>query len=432
MAAEDDLVRIAASGEIATLGARATRRLQARAGVFELLASPAHYIVMREQLQGSTARTCLLSGEIRSAGVLCDVLSFVAHTGWRGEFLLHGPDDGMSRSIFFEDGSVLAAQSAAVHERLGEVLYRYGLLTRDQVTACADASADGSLRFGEAAVKLRFLTRENLFAHMSRQTEEIVYGMLLASKGIFYFLDSFDEAQLSWRQPLSISNLVREGIRRMHETRYFRVRIPSENHVAVRQPNLRPPEADPLGVYAAIDGQRSVADLGRVVHAGEFDVSRAVFQLIQSGHVAIRPPILQPSAVVATYNQAIGLILRELDAMDEGDPVREQLAAFASQRGLAAILAGAGPSDDGTLDASRVAENLQKLGRGDQAGSESLAGSLYEYASYALFLARPHLRRREEARSGQDPKSRFSLRVSELLEPIAPQSKRNSPTEGGQ
>ncbi len=425
-AEEDDLVEIAVSGEARAVGARAARRLQARAGAFELLPSPAHYVVMKQTVDGAAdARSYLLSGEIRSAGVLCDFLSFVAHTGWRGEFLVRDPDDGTSRSIFFEDGSVVAAQSTAKSERLGEVLYRYGVLTREQVIQCSDASADGSLRFGEAAVKLRFLTREDLFAHMSRQTEEVVYGMLLASRGMFYFLDGFDEGQLSWRQPLSISTLVREGIRRMHETKYFRARIPSDNHIPVRVPNRQPPDGDSVGVYAAIDGHRSIAELGRLVHAGEFEVTRAIFQLIQSGHVSVRAPLLAPRSIVDAYNQAIGLILRELDAMDEGDAVREQLVAFAVQRGMSSMFEGAGPADDGTLDGARIEENLTMPGWGDDA-NQRLADSLYEYASYALFLARPHLRRRNEGKSSRAPKSRLSVRVSELLEPISPQSKRTS------
>jgi hypothetical protein len=426
VAVEDDLVRIAVSGDVSPTGARAVRRLQARAGTFELLPSPPDYVVLRHASPDGTARRCLLSGEIRSAGVLCDVLSFVGHTGWRGEFLVHDTDEGISRSIFFEDGSVIAAQSTAMNERLGEVLYRYGVLTRPQVTASGDASADGSLRFGEAAVKLQFLTREHLFAHMGRQTEEIVYGMLLASRGVFYFLEGFDEKELSWRQPLSISALIREGIRRMHETKYFRARIPSDNYIPCRAQDRQPPNNDPLGVFAAVDGNRSIADLARVVRAGEFDVTRAVFQLVQSGHVSVRSPQLPPQSIVAAYNQAIGLILRELDAMDEGDPVRAQLVAFATKQGMTATLRGAGPADDGTLDGDRIAQNLSSAG---VERTQRLADDLYAVASYALFLARPHLRRREATKANA-AKSRVSMRVSELLEPITPDAMRKPGPKG--
>lgn len=421
MADEDDVVKIAPSGDASAVGPRAARRLQARAGVYRLLPSPPNYVVMKQWADSTPTRACLLSGEIRSAGVLCDVLSFVGHTGWRGEFLVQDPDDGMSRSLFFEDGSVVAAQSAALNERLGEVLYRYGVLTREQVAQCGDASADGTLRFGEAAVKLRFLTREALFAHMSRQTEEVFYGMLLASRGVFYFLDGLDDTQLSWRQPLSMSALVREGVRRMHETKYFRARIPTDQHIPVRTPNRQPPDADPHSIYGAIDGARNIAELGRVAHVGEFDVTRAVFQLIQSGHVAIRPPRLPPNAMVGVYNQAIGLILRELDAMDEGDAIREQLTSFAVQRGIARLFENAEPADDGSLDGDRIAQNLAASGLGE----EALARGLYDYASFALFLARPHLRRRDEGKV-VPPKNRLSLRISELLEPIAPAHKGTS------
>ena len=122
-------------------------------------------------------RPLLLSGEIRSAGALCDLFMFVSHVGWRGEFVVQ--EQTSARSIFFEEGHVIAAQSNVVKERLGEVLYRYGVLTRDQVVACGDVTADGrGLRFGEVAVKLGMLTRETLFGLMGRQTEEIFYGTL--------------------------------------------------------------------------------------------------------------------------------------------------------------------------------------------------------------------------------------------------------------
>jgi hypothetical protein len=368
------------------------------------------------------ARICGLAGQIRSAGALCEVLSFVAHTGWRGEFLVHDDLDGAVRSIFFEEGYVIAAQSTAINERLGEVLYRHGVLTREQVTACADASADRSVRFGEAAVRLGLLRREDVFARMTRQTEEIFYGMLLVTRGMFYFLDGFVDEQLSWRDRLSVGVLVRDGIRRMHEARYFRARIPSELHIPARVPGVAPPEPDPLGVYAATDGTRSVLELSRAVGAGEFEVTRALFQLVQSGHVAVRPPRLAPSVIVDVYNRAIAVILRELDAMDEGDPVREQLAKFMAERGTPnALFDGAGPADDGTLDGERIAANLGRVG--DPRGAEQiLATWLYEYASYALFLARPHLRRRHEG--GEDKKTRLSTRVAAMLDPIAPVAKR--------
>jgi hypothetical protein len=364
---------------------------------------------------GDDTRSCSLSGEVQSPGSLCDIVSFVAHTGRKGELVVVEAE--ATRSIFFEQGYVIGAQSTATKERLGEVLYRYGVLTREQVDLCSEETATGAMRFGEAAVRKGFLSREKLFGLMGRQTEEIFYGMVFVGAGVFYFLDGYDDAQLSSRHQLSVASLVREGVRRMHETRFFRARIPSEHYIPRRTEGLLPPESDPLGVFAATDGMSSLADLCRVLGQGEFEIARALFQLIQTGHVSMKPPRLDPAAIVAIYNGAISLLLRELDAMDEGDGVRAQLATYAAQSGVyPSLFAGAGPSDDGTLQATRVSENMAAAPDATVA-DERLAAWLYQYASYALFLARPHLRRMEQARGG---KTRISKRVTEMLEPIAP------------
>jgi hypothetical protein len=308
-----------------------------------------------------------------------------------------------------------------VGERLGEVLYRYGALSREEVTQCSDAAVTGGVRFGEAAVKLGIVSREKLFELTARQIEEIFYDVLLVPSGMFYFLDSFDEALLSSRQKISVAQLVREGVRRMHETRFFRTRIPSPRHLPTKAPGMSPPDADPVGVFGAADGKRSVADLCKALGQSEFEVSRAAFQLVQSGHLIVLPPRPDPRESTEVANEAIALVLRELDALDAGDAVRDQLATFAQGGELyRALFAGAGPADDGTLRPAKVAENSAKLPPEGQ--EEVVAKALYEYASYALFLARPHLHRAQEVqKTEEDPqRRRLSQRVTAMLEPIAP------------
>jgi hypothetical protein len=251
---------------------------------------------------------------------------------------------------------------------------------------------------------------------MGRQTEEVFYAMLLASRGMFFFLEGFDDAVLSARQSNSVSTLVREGVRRMHETRYFRARMPSDRHVPVRMPGRSEPDSDPLGVFAAADGRRSIADLCRVTGQGEFEVSRALFQLIQAGHVLIKPPRLSVAQIVELYNRAVSIILRELDAMDRGDDVRAELLSFAAgSPRYRALFDGAAPSEDGALTATAIAENLDTLGPGDP--EENLGRALYDLASYAMFVARPHVYRGESPRSSS---ARLSQRIAALLEPLAP------------
>ena len=404
--ARDDIVRIDASGVAHPVGETARVRMQGREGSFRVLPSPPHLVLLRREAADATdSRAVLLSGEVHAPGVLCDVASFLGQTAKKGELVVLDP--GASRSIYFDAGYVVAARSTVTGERLGEALLKLGVLDEKQLAACREATARNPLRLGEAAVQLGFVARDRLYALMAVQVQEIFHAMLLVGEGAFYFLDGFDESDLAARHRLSVSSLVRDGIRRIHETRFFRARIPSPMHVPVPIAKPAPPDASLQPVFAAMDGKRSVEDLCRALGASEFDVTRAVFQLVQTGHAAVRAPRMGARAAVAVYNDAVSMLLRELDAIDKGDAVREQLAERAKGVPLGQVLEGAGPADDGRLDAERVAANVAS--RPDAHAVEEVLGNwLHEHASYALFLARPHLKRAQEA--------------AKMLEPIAPRA----------
>lgn len=360
-----------------------------------------------------TVRKCILLGEVTSSGALCDVISFLAHAAWWGELVVEHGDT--TRSLFFDEGHVVAAQSTAASERLGAVLVECGALTAEQAEACAERAADRNLRFGEALVELGFIQREKLFALMSKQVQAIFAGMAAIESGQFFFFDGFDDAQLSFRQRHSVDALLLDAIRKMDETRYFRSRIPSDDHVPVRMSEASAPATDPHGIFGAIDGKRNVSQLAQSVGLAELDVTRALFQHVHTGHAGIKPPRLDARKTIEVYNDAIVVLLRELDAMDEGDGVRASLAKFATVEGSESFFAEAKPAEDGTLDISETVRRIESAAD-PRLAEEKLGKWLYDYASYAVFLARPHLERRDQATSGK----RVSRRVAELLDPIAP------------
>jgi hypothetical protein len=431
-----ELVRIDATGTAHPLGKIASQELRARQGAFRLMPTPRHLVVMRyvgedgkrDERDGAVLR---LAGEITTAGALCDIVSLIGQAGWSGE--LQVLDGETNRSIFFDHGHVIGAQSSSPVERIGEVLYRYGALSREEIQATANF-VKPDLRFGEAAVRLGFLSRERLYQLIGKQTEEIVFAVLLVGDGMFYFLDSFDPGRLTARQNLQVSMLLMEGVRRMDETRYFRERVPSELHVPDRAPGQAPPEEPELArVFEAINGQRSVMEIGRVVGQGEFEITQALFQLVQAGRVVIHAPrATGPVAIVALFNQAIAMILAEVDGVDRGSEVREQLASFATGAGIYdALFRKAGPSMDGTLDAAQITENIAVLVGPDQAEG-MLAQWLYEYISFAMFVAEPHVRQGEAARlHNASPSTRggpasahqpLAKRIAELIAPLTPKN----------
>jgi hypothetical protein len=246
---------------------------------------------------------------------------------------------------------------------------------------------------------------------------------------MFYFLDQYDESRLTTRQNLAVNGLLMEGVRRMDEMRYFRDRIPSDQHVPERA-NIRDPVAAELTeVWQAVDGTRPIAEICRVVGRDEFEVTQALFQLVQSGHVVVHAPSpTGPAAVVALFNEAIALIFREVDAVGKGGEVREQLASFATGAGVYdALFRKAGPAPDGTLIPQQIIENIAVMVGPDQAEA-TLAQWLYEYVSFAVFVAEPFLRPGMDPNSGpvsihsgaQSQGSILARKVADLVRPLAP------------
>lgn len=411
-----DVVRVDGTGTAHPVGKLASQRMRARQGAFRLMPSPTHVVVMR-RVDLIDAPSLRLSGEITSASALCDIVSMIGQSAWSGELAIY--DGATNRSVFFEHGAVVGALSSAEGERLGEMLYRYGALSLEQVQEVAKA-VTGDVRFGETAVRLGYLSREALFQLMGRQVEEIVYAVMRAESGMFYFLDRFDEARLTSRQNLPVSGLLMEAVRRMDEMRYFRERIPSAEHVPDRVPDRAPPtKGDVARVFEAIDGVRSVADICRVVGQGEFDVTRQVFQLVQAGCVTVRAPRpTGPAAIVALFNEAITMVMREVDAVRRGDEVRQHLASFATGAGVYdALFMRAGPRPDGTLDEAQTLENVAMLVGPDQAEA-MLAQWLYDYVSFAIFIAEPVLR--EASTRGGAGAPQLAKSVADIIAPLAP------------
>ncbi len=386
-----ELVRISPNGEAHAIGKVASQRLRARAGTHRLLPSPAHVVFMRytgddgrrDAEDGAVVR---LAGEITHHGDICDVLAMLGQTGWRGE--LNVSDGEVSRSLFIAQGNVLGVVTSKAEERLGAVLYRFGALSDEQHEAVVAKLGAGG-RYGDAAVELGFVSQETVYHHIRRQIEEVTFATLTVNDGTFFFLDGYDESRLAARHTVSINGLLMDGVTRMDELLYFREKIPSSDHVPVRLDNREPPADEYSACYAVIDGRLSVEEIGRASSLGEFAVTKQIYALVQSKHVAVHPPRLSGGAhaLVETANDALRLILRGVDETEKGQQVREGLASFAIGAGVYDILfRGAGPNAHGELDAGRVAENSVIIAGGSDPETV-LKQMLHEYVSFALFSA---------------------------------------------
>lgn len=404
----DDLLRIDGTGTVHPLGRVASQQLRPRAGEWRLIASPRDLIIARSMSSGDAVLK--LAGEIKTPGALSDIVALAAQSQWIGELIVLA--DQHARSFYFDHGSVIHASTTVAEERLGETLYRFGVLTRDQLEAVVLKSAETNKRLGETAIDLGMVPADTLYAMMARQVEEIFFSAVQVSDGAFYFFDRYDEKAIIRRHNLNAGGLLMEAARRMDEMRFFREKIPNDSFIPVPVPGRKPAD-DLVDVYAKMDGVLSIADIGRAIGQLEFEVTRAAFQLVSSGAAyVIAPRPRGPEAIVEAFNPAIAAIHEKCDEAGKGNELREGLSRFATGGGIYdPLFMGAGPAMvDGTLKPSRMASNMAMLAGEDP--DAWLVGLMNDYVGFALFQAESLLPR--------DTQSALTAQVMELLKPLRP------------
>lgn len=399
---KDALVRVDAAGTLHPVGKVASQELRARTGDYALLPSPSNVLLLR-----AGEAVVKLAGEIRKPGVLYDVVALLAQSQWRGELCVH--EEAGVRHIYFDRGAIVGAVTSVPEERLGEILYRFGVLTREQLDTLLTASSRTGKRFGESAIEQSFVDASTLYPMMARQVEEVFYGALQVKLGSFYFFDRFDEKAIQHRQSLNASALLMEGARRVDEMRYFREKIPNDSYIPMKVPGKVPPE-ELAAVFERCDGKASVAELGRLTGRLEFEVTRDVFQLTNGGYVTLALAKPQGAeAIVDVYNPALLAIHESADHAGRGGELREGLGRFATGAGVYdPLFMGAGPAQDGSLAGDRLARNLAALAGDDP--DTWLVSLMDDYVSFALFQA--------ESLLGRERAQALSDTVTRQLEPL--------------
>jgi CheY-like chemotaxis protein len=232
---------------------------------------------------------------------------------------------GTPRSLYFEDGRIVGATSAAPGERVEEVALRLGLVTREQHRQAAPACAGLPTRRAALALLERgFLRAEELTGLVRRRTEEVVFAL-------------FDERGATWRCAAA--------------------RAPPEERTAL--------DRSPLAL--AIEGVRRRWQEDRL---GE---------TLGGPATLLAPAAGGPSAAELSLGEAGRLLeladgLRTLDEIAADgrlDPLsaRQVLAALVEVGALEVRIRGAGPSTAGGADPSvdllRLQEKLEQVRRAD-------------------------------------------------------------------
>jgi hypothetical protein len=219
------------------------------------------------------------------------------------------------KALYFEEGRPVFATSNLPHDRMGDLLYREGKITREQHARSRELVMESGRRMGEILVEKGFLKRRELLPAVRRHIEDVVYSLFGWSDGEFQVIAGpaaeAERIRLS-RHPAA---LILEGVRRKYDLdRLAQVAGTADAVIAVRDPDRLKAVVDAAdlsqGERAAIgafDGERTLDQVADAANVGLLAAAQLAYGLLVMGaaeRVDHRPDELTgdeaPSLVGAT------------------------------------------------------------------------------------------------------------------------------------
>lgn len=404
-------VQVDKTGRIIVTGAALRRELAELAGVYTHLPSDSSLLhfqrTTKAPAQDEFRHPISMLGDLETMESVV-VINFVQNAQMSGNLIFVTGET--RKSLYFKDGSVRSASSNRPEDRLGEVLYRYGAISRELLETSLEECRRIRRPLGNHLLDRGLITQTDLYLNVRRQVEEIFYSILLMSEGEFYLM-RYDPEAVPGPLSLSTQSMLMEGLRRIDEMAHFRERIPENGMRLVAKAgghgdvqNLGPRERVILNVLRQ---PRTVAQVISACRFGEFETIKALFQLQKGEYleeVAADPSVApgpgpaieldaETSAMVDTFNAVFERIFEAISRHGQENALSKGLETFLQFYGFVELFQDVS-FNNGQLDKAKLLANLERNQAENQLSF--LSQALNELLFFEMFAAREWLERDEQ------------------------------------
>ena len=417
----------------------ATRRiLRDRLRHAEVLPTGAGWAVLRS-LGSSAVEDTSRSKRVVAAGSLGrESISLVDFIG----FLANGYETGVltvasghiERSLYFYKGDVVWAASTVLDDRFGQFLLQRGRISQEQLSTVTNQT--GNTRIGRLCVDRGYLSPHELWSLVQDQLRQIFDRMLIMERGMWSFARVSSEVLAESQIHFSTQGLLVDTLRRLDELKVYRQRLPNGDVLLERV--LEESTADLVkkldkdqrseaeALLQHVSGPIAIKELMRVLHTGEFEVTRAAYHLIRANLVRVvegsgapenKEPAVNSDAareIMGTYSMAIREMFDELGRVGKVGQLRNACRGFlqdeAGSGAYARLLQNVKLQPDGTLEEKPLLEAAEAAG----VSARGLSDALSELLFFVLFRSTEILGRRR----GDDLARRVKM-IHSMLSPDA-------------
>jgi hypothetical protein len=221
---------------------------------------------------------------------LAELLQWLAGAQKTGTLVVE--KGGITKQVFFKDGSILSTASTDRREHLGAFLVSYGLITDQELTQAIRMQESNKMLLGKILTTIGAISESDLNRMLRLKAEESLYDVFGWGEGAFRFLDQQLPAESMVPMSLDVAAIVLEGMHRVDEWKRMREVIPSSDcvPVAVGAFDEKLMTEGAPRILAQVNDDRSIAEICRMTYASEIRTCRILFKQAQGGKLKfVRP-----------------------------------------------------------------------------------------------------------------------------------------------
>lgn len=224
-----------------------------------------------------------LEGSLKEFG-LADILQLIYYQRKTGELTVDAGFDRV-RLLFYEGNIVFAESSKRGESRVGMILIKKGLVTREQVDAALEEQKTSGGRLGTILIKKEALSKEDLKETLTNQFTELVSYLFTWRQGHYEFKPQGIAIDKDIPISLDTQHILMEGLRILDEWSTVEGKITLESvfeKTSEEAPELGEEEKE---IYALVDGENDVSTISGISGLDNFQVSKALLELFEKGHI---------------------------------------------------------------------------------------------------------------------------------------------------
>lgn len=250
----------------------------------------------------------MLIGDISVVGIV-EVVGMI--NSLKKDGVLTFIKDDFRKALYFQSGELVYAVSGLEEDRLGNILFRNGKISREVLIEVADKVKSGT-RLGEILMEKKLITPRDVYVGLTMQVKAIFLSLFSYQDGFYVFEEKSPDLRNAVRLMESTLELIMEGMRQYGELSRLRSIISDRDSILSQispSPDIQLNDKERY-ILTFVDSQRTVNQIIDESRLGEYDCLRFLVSLYRAGFIKI---IGTKSVEVVHYQNFIEKVKKALE-----------------------------------------------------------------------------------------------------------------------